>query len=119
MNFKALAIAAITAFTLTGDVAQAAPTTCMLRDSQDFTEFTCDHTIRVNANGHNVNDITFFGNGTRYDWSVVVWTDFNTNAVEYAEIFTEGKRVVTNAYRAQNGSLCVDNAGTQFCWFSA
>ena len=117
MNIKSLALSALVALSTLGGVAEAAPTTCMIRDSRDFQEFTCDHTLRTNSNGHTVNDITFFGDGTRYDWSVVVWTDVNTNAVEYAEIFTEGKRIVTNAYRAQNGSLCVDNGGAQFCWF--
>ena len=114
MNFKSLALSALVALSSFGGVAaQAAPTTCAFRDSQDLVEFTCDLNVRTNANGHTVNDITYFGGGRRYDVSVIFWSD-NGN-MEYAEVFFNGKRVAMESYVAKNGAWCVSNNATQLC----
>ena len=75
MNFKSLAISAVVALSSIVPVgsAQAAATTCAYRDATDLYEFACDRTVRVNANGHNVNDVTFFINGKRFDQSIIWW----------------------------------------------
>ena len=115
--FKSLAISAIVALSgFTGVAAQAAPTTCALRTATELHEFTCDHSVRTNRNGHNVNDITFFDGGKRYDMSVIWWLD-GQGGLEYAEVFMDGQRNAVHAYKAQNGSWCLDNQGSQFCIF--
>ena len=117
MNIKSLALSALVALSTFGGVAaQAAPTTCALRNSEDLIEFTCDHSLRTNANGHTVNDITFFDGGKRYDWSVIFWTDKSGNPT-YAEAWHNGERIVTDAYIAKNGSWCLSNNGSQLCVF--
>lgn len=114
MNFKSLALSAFVALSTFGGVAQAAPTTCFFRSPSDFDKFTCDHVIRTNNNGHNVNDITFFEDGRRIEISIIFWTDAN-GTPEYAETFFNGKRGTTDAYIAKNGAWCTDNANKQFC----
>ena len=113
MNFKSLALSALVALSTFGGVAQAAPTTCALRDSRNLHEFTCDHVLRTNANGHNVNDITFFDNGKRYELSIIFW--MTDGSIDYAEVFTEGRRMAMDAYKAKNGSWCISNEGYQLC----
>ena len=74
LNFKSLALSAVIALSsLTGVAAQAAPTTCALRTAQDLEKFTCDHSVRTNANGHKVNDFTFFDGVTREDLCMISW----------------------------------------------
>jgi len=115
--FKSLAISAIVALSsFTGVAAEAAPTKCALRTARDLHEFTCDTSVRTNSNGHKVNDIAFFDGGRRFDMSVVWWLD-GQGGLDYAEVFSEGSRYAVNAYKAQNGSWCLDNNGSQFCIF--
>ena len=114
MNFKSLALSALVALSTVGVAAEAAPTTCALRDSEGLVEFTCDHSVRRNANGHNVNDFTFFDGGKRYDVSIVFW--MNNGEHEYAEVFMDGERTAMSSYEAQNGAWCVSNNSTQFCY---
>ena len=117
MNFKPLAAAyaaAASLAVLSSAPAQAAPTTGAYRTPSELIEFTCDHSVRVNANGHNVNDIVFFDGGKRYELSVIVWS---TNGVfDYAEGWYNGERFVSNVYEAKNGSWCLDRDGSQFCF---
>ena len=115
LNFKSLALSAVIALSsLTGVAAQAAPTTCALRTAQDLEEFTCDHSVRTNANGHKVNDFTFFDGSTRYDLSIIFW--MNRGEHKYAEVFMDGKRIAMSSYAAKNGAWCVSNNTTQFCY---
>jgi len=115
--FKSLALSAfVAASSFTGLAAQAAPTQCALRSPSDLIEFSCDHVLRTNSNGHKVNDVTFFDGGKRHDWSIVFWTDRAGNP-DWAEAWHNGDRIVTNAYRAKNGSWCIDNNSHQLCIF--
>ena len=114
MNFKSLALSALVALSTFGVAAEAAPTKCALRDSRDLVTFTCDHSVRTNANGHRVNDIIFFDGAKRHDWSVIFWTN-NAGTPTYAEAWHNGDRVVTDAYIAKNGSWCLSNNNTQLC----
>lgn len=115
MNIKSLALSALVALSTLGGAAEAAPTTCALRTTQDLKEFTCDRVIRTNSNGHKVNDVTFFGDGTRYDLTIILWTENDVPA--YAETWINGERVVMDYYIAKNGAQCVSNNATQFCMF--
>ena len=114
LNIKSLALSALVALSTVGVAAEAAPTKCALRDSSEVIEFTCDHSLRTNANGHRVNDITFFDGGKRYDWSVIFWTN-DAGTPTYAEAWHNGQRIVTDAYIAQNGAWCLSNNGNQLC----
>lgn len=115
MNIKSLALSAFIALSsLTGVAAQAAPTTCAFRNSAELHEFYCDHTIRTNANGHKVNDFTFFDGDQRHDVSIIFW--MNNGQHEYAEVFIDGKRIPMQSYTAKNGSWCVSNNSHQFCF---
>ena len=114
MNFKSLALSALVALSTVGVAAEAAPTKCALRDSEGLVEFTCDHSVRRNANGHNVNDFTFFDGGKRYDVSIIFW--MNNGQHEYAEVFIDGERTAMSSYEAKNGAWCVSNNSTQFCY---
>ncbi len=118
MNFKSLfASIAIASSSLIAPMsAEAAPTQCALRTPSDLIEFTCDHSIRINANGHKVNDVVFFNGAKRHEWTIVFWLDRNGN-YDYAEAWHNGNRVVTNAYAAKNGSVCIDNNAHQLCIF--
>ena len=118
LNIKSLAISAVIALSsLTGVAAEAAPTKCALRNSntRELVTFTCDHSMRHNANGHKVNDITFFNGDNRYDISIIYWLQNDGRQIEYAEVWMNGKRTVMNGYIAKNGSWCASNAGFQFC----
>ena len=118
LNIKSLALSAAVALsTLTGVAAEAAPTTCALRNSntRDLVTFTCDHNLRHNANGHKVNDITFFDGDKRYDVSIIYWVNDDGTQIEYTEVFSQGKRTVMAGYIAKNGSWCASNAGYQLC----
>ena len=119
MNFKSLAVsAAIFLSALTGLAANAAPTTCAVRSPELFEEFNCDHHSRINANGHKVQEVTYFFDGTKYQWTMVFWLDSNRN-LDYAEVWYNGRRVTTSAYEAKNGSVCIDNNDHQLCFFPA
>ena len=113
MNFKALAFSAFVAISSLGGAAQAAPTTCAFVDNSGVEKFTCDHSIRRNANNTKVNDVVFFENGNRIELSIIFWTEDGEPV--YAEMFNAGDRVVTDAYIAKNGMWCVENNGTKFC----
>ena len=114
-NIKSLAFSALVAIsTFGGSAVQAAPTTCALRTSSDLEKFTCDHIVRVNANGHKVNDITFFDGNKRYDFSVIYWMN-DDNTHNYAEVFYNGDRTPMTSYTAKNGAWCVSNNATQLC----
>ena len=117
MNFKpiAAAYAAVASLAVLASApAQAAPTECAFLQGDDLLEFPCDLDVRINANGTPVNDIVFFEDGERFDWSIIVWSQ--NGVPQYSEIFAEGRRVVADAYRAKNGFLCVANGGTTFCF---
>ena len=117
LNIKALALAAtLSVGSIFSGAAQAAPTTCALRDQAkgEVVTFTCDHSLRTNANGHVVNDVVWFdNNGNRTDVSIIWW--LNNGNITYAEMFADGNRHVTDGYKAQNGSWCVSNNGMQLC----
>jgi len=114
LNFKSIAASALIALSTFGGVAEAAPTKCAMRHAGELLTFTCDHTLRTNANGHKINDITFFEGGKRYDWSILFWTNRSGNPT-YAEVWYNGQRHVMDAYIAKNKAWCVSNNGTQFC----
>ena len=114
MNIKSLALSVLIGASALGQApVSASPTTCAFRNSQELIEFTCDHTMRTNANGHKVNDIVFFDNAKRHDISVIYWMD--GESIEYSEVFMNGKRTVMSGYIAKNGAWCVSNNATQFC----
>jgi len=114
--FKSLAVsAAIFLSTLTGVAANAAPTTCAVRGPELFEEFSCDHHSRINANGHKVQDVTYFYEGVKYQWTMVFWLD-NNRDLDYAEVWYNGKRVTMDAYLAKNAAICIDNNNHQFCF---
>lgn len=96
--------------------ASSAPTTCALRDKADgyIDTFPCDHSMRVNANGHKINDIVFFNGNKRYDVSIILWTQ-NGNP-EYAEVFINGQRTAMQYYIAKNNAACVSNNDKQLCF---
>ena len=87
--------------------AYSAPKTCALSNTKyDYVhKFTCDHSMRVNANGHNVHDVVFYEENKRYDMSIVLWTV--DGDPEYAEVFVMGKRSTMRYYVAENGVLCL------------
>ena len=68
-----------------------------------------------NANGHKVQDVTYWIGDTKYEWSIVLWLDPSTKTIDWAESFINGKRIVMNAYVAKNGSVCIDNNNIQLC----
>ena len=104
MNIKSIALSALVALsTFGGAAAQAAPTTCAIRNPQIFEEFTCDRIIRTNSNGHKVNDVTFFEGNDRHDLTIILWTE--DGAPSYAETWINGNRVVMDYYIAKNLSL--------------
>lgn len=111
--FNAIAASTVIASAALVAPADAAPTTCALRTESNLEEFACDHSIRVNANGHKVNDIAFFDGRQRYDVSIIYWTE--NGAHEYAEVFINGQRTAMESYTAKNGSWCVSNNATQLC----
>ena len=120
MNFKSLAIsAALAVSTFTGVVANAAPTKCAMRTPSNLVEFGCDQHSRINANGHKVQDITFFDGGKKYQFTIVLWLTSDGKDFDYAEVWHNGSRVTTNAYLAKNGSVCIDNNDHQLCFFPA
>ena len=92
------------------------PTTCALRNKADgyLDTFACDYSLRVNANGHKVNDVVFFNGNKRYDISIIFWKN-QDGSPEYAEVFINGERTAMQYYRAKNGALCVSNNKTQLC----
>ena len=96
--------------------AYSAPATCAVMNVADnFLEtFACDYSMRINANGHKVNDIVFFINDERNDVSIIFWKSQDGNP-EYAEVFINGERTAMQYYRAKNGALCVSNNKTQLC----
>ena len=116
VNFKSLAVsAAIALSAFTGVPANAAPTTCAARTPENFAEFQCDHHSRINANGHKVQDITYFLNGKKYLWTIVLWAD-KSNNTDYAEVWINGNRSTVNVYVAKNGGVCLDSNANQFCF---
>ena len=109
-----LAASALALATFTSTVANAAPNTCAFLHNGDLQEFTCDHSIRTNANGHRVNDLVWFDpNGKRVDVSIIWWTD--NGAIEYAEMFVGGQRTAAQGFVAKNGAWCVRNNARTFC----
>ena len=97
--------------------AYSAPTTCVVRNKADgfLDKFTCDHSLRVNANGHKVNDIVFFTNDNeRYDLSIIFWKSQSGNP-KYAEVFINGERTAMQYYKAKNKAWCVSNNDRQLC----
>ena len=108
-----IATAAVIASAALVTPAHAAPTKCALRTTSDLQVFSCDHSVRVNANDHKVNDIVFFEDGQRHNVSIIYWLDNDTH--EYAEVFINGQRTAMNSYTAKNGSWCVSNNATQLC----
>ena len=116
MNFKSLVLgAAAAASVLVGNApAQAAPAECAWLQGNSVDVFPCDRHIRTNANGHVVNDIVWFVGNERFAWSIIVWSD--DGVPHYSELFYRGQRIVGSAYRAKDGSLCVTNNNTTFCF---
>ena len=78
-------------------------------------KFSCDHSVRVNANGHKVNDIVFWTNDERYDVSIVFWKKQDGDP-DYAEVFINGERTAMQYYIAKNNAICVSNNETQLCF---
>ena len=114
-NLKALALsAALAATTLFGGAAEAAPKECVFIYGNDVVNTTCDHSVRVNSNGHNVDDMVLFGrNGSKMEFSVIWW---QTNGQhDYVEVFYEGKREAHSSYTAKNGMWCFAARNWRFC----
>ena len=76
----------------------------------------CDHSERVNSNGHKVSGYALFGpNGKKFSFSVVWW--FKNGVPSYVETFgSNGFRNTASSYEAKNGAWCfnMDN-GMTFC----
>jgi len=118
--FKSLLASALVATSLFGGVAQAAPSECALqiaRTGDRITPFTCDVHTRINANGHNVNDVTLFRDGRQFTVTVILWKD-NSDNPTYAEMFHEdGTREVGTWFRAKNGMYGVNDDQNDTLWF--
>ncbi len=110
----ALYAAAASLTILAAAPADAASQSCWIvpRGGRSVPSFRCDVSLRTNANGHKVVDITHFqGNGARF--SVVLWTD-DYNRPTTAEVFVNGERFRTAWYRDSDGDVRLDmgNHGT-------
>ena len=118
--FKSLFASALVAVSLFGDVAQAAPSECAMRSAKhtrtSIVPFTCDVHSRINANGHNVNDVTLFHNGRQVTVTVILWKDASENPT-YAEMLHSGEREVGTWFRAKNGMYGVTDDKGDTLWF--
>ena len=91
----------------------AAPTTCYAESGGEYKSLVCDHHIRVNANGHNVNDVVIYDGSHRIEFSIIWW--MTNGVIDYAEVFSDGERAVTEGYIAKNGSWCIRRDDTRIC----
>ena len=103
-----LAFASLGLFTPEAD---AAPSTCAYRKGGEaVTEVRCDVHERYNSNGHQVFDVTLFGNNTQLVTSFVFWKEADGTPT-YAEVFQDGSRETATWFLAKNGAVGV-NSGT-------
>ena len=122
MNFKALALTALAASTLTfGGIAPsfAAPSTCAYREGRgSVSQASCDVHSRRNANGHIVHDITLMKDGRTMRLTAVLWLN-QDRTPDYAELIAEdGSRISAPFFYAKNGAIGITENGKTF-YFSA
>ena len=117
-TFAALALT-VASFGATVLPANAAPTTCAAREGRgDVTEFPCDVSKRVNANGHKVWDVAVPRPDGKFNRvSFVFWTT-NNGTPSYAEVFTTSGREVATWFYTNNGAVGVTDEHNRHFYFN-